>query len=113
MPLKGSDNAEQIWNWLVGQGMSNQAAAGIMGNMKQESGFEPRIIQGGELADDCPASSYDGPEGAVGYGLCQWTGSRSKNLVAFAAAKGSILVILRHSLNSWKKRRRNVVAGQR
>jgi hypothetical protein len=88
MPLKGSDNAEQIWNWLVGQGMSNQAAAGIMGNMKQESGFEPRIIQGGELADDCPASSYDGPEGAVGYGLCQWTGSRSKNLVAFAAAKG-------------------------
>lgn len=34
-------NAQQIWNFLIGQGFSNNAAAGIEGNIEQESGGNP------------------------------------------------------------------------
>ena len=42
--------------------------AGIVGNMMQESGLNPAIIQGGRIADD----SYVLQSG-VGFGLVQWT----------------------------------------
>jgi hypothetical protein len=34
-------NAQAIWNFLIGQGFSNNAAAGIEGNIEQESGGSP------------------------------------------------------------------------
>lgn len=36
------ENAEAIWHYLIGQGFSSNAAAGILGNMEQESGGNPR-----------------------------------------------------------------------
>lgn len=34
-------NAQQIWDYLIGQGFTNNAAAGILGNIEQESGGDP------------------------------------------------------------------------
>ena len=51
-------NAWAVWQFLKSKGYSEQAAAGILGNMDQESGIMPDIDEGGA-----------GP----GYGLVQWT----------------------------------------
>ena len=80
--LQGADNPEKIWNYLVGKGLSNQCAAGIMGNMQQESGFDPCVIQDHAVPDsmDVPPYCLNAADGHNAYGLCQWTGSRVRNL---------------------------------
>lgn len=74
-----------IWNKLTTEyGFSNQAAAAIMGSMQQESSFNPTASQlGGGIE-----SSIAQGEGTNGYGLCQWTGSRTQELVNFCNANG-------------------------
>jgi len=39
--LVGSDNGEKVWNFLISKGLNNVQAAGIMGNLQEESGFNP------------------------------------------------------------------------
>ncbi|EOA5924782.1 phage tail spike protein [Enterococcus faecalis] len=51
-------NAWAVWQFLKSKCYSEQAAAGILGNMDQESGIMPDIDEGG---------------GGPGYGLVQWT----------------------------------------
>ncbi|EGO5981540.1 peptidoglycan DD-metalloendopeptidase family protein [Enterococcus faecalis] len=51
-------NAWAVWQFLKSKGYSEQATAGILGNMDQESGIMPDIDEGG---------------GGPGYGLVQWT----------------------------------------
>ena len=70
-------NPEYIWYSLLRAGYSKAAAAGVLGNLEQESGFDPSIIQ---------------PNG-VGHGIAQWSnGGRyntgSPNLVDFAKKNG-------------------------
>jgi hypothetical protein len=60
---------------LKQQGYSNAQIAGVLGNISQESGFNPRVNEGGAVG---------GPMGRGGYGLAQWTGSRQTDLVNFA-----------------------------
>ncbi|MBA3679318.1 hypothetical protein H0W80_03985, partial [Candidatus Saccharibacteria bacterium] len=71
--LVGSDNAEKIYKFLVGKGLTPFQAAGIMGNIKAESGFNPGIVEGGS---------------GIGYGIIQWSFGRRTKLEAAAAAKG-------------------------
>lgn len=81
---KGADNAETIWDWLTqDQGLSNQAAAGIMGNIQQESGFNPHAYQEAGERDEAPEGTWRG------YGLCQWTKERCDNLRQFASERGT------------------------
>lgn len=63
----GSDAEETAWNILKSYGMTDIAAAGIMGNFGRETGgtYDPRIVQGGSRAD------Y--PVSGAGYGLPQYT----------------------------------------
>lgn len=61
-------NVEPILKYFTGKGMTLAAAAGLAGNMKQESGFNPAIIQGGSIAPD----NYK-PVNGKGFGLVQWT----------------------------------------
>ena len=59
---------QQIWAYLTTKlGMSEAAAAGIMGNMEQESGCQPDIKQ----------------KGGGAYGICQWDGGRRDKLKQF------------------------------
>lgn len=51
-------NAWAVWQFLKSKGYSEQAAAGVLGNMDQESGIMPDIDEGG---------------GGPGYVLVQWT----------------------------------------
>ena len=45
MALKGSTTEEKIWNYLVGNGLSEYGAAGLMGNLYAESGLSPTNLQ--------------------------------------------------------------------
>lgn len=63
--LTGSNNAEKIFNYFVGRGLTPYQAAGFMGNMQAESGLDPRALQ--------PGTTGDAPISGRGYGLVQWT----------------------------------------
>ncbi len=75
--LSGADNEEKIWNWLIGNGLKPEQAAGIMGNMSSESGLNPFRFQGG--ATTTGVLSYDGDipgYNQQAWGLVQWDGPR-------------------------------------
>lgn len=68
--LSGNDNIAKIYNYFIGKGLKDYQAAGILGNMHSESGYNPRRVQG------TPTPSGDSdtpPPGAIGYGLAQFT----------------------------------------
>jgi hypothetical protein len=68
-------NATLVANRLKGAGYTRAQIAGVLGNFQLESGFNPRINEGGVVG---------GPRGVGGYGLGQWTGDRQTALVNFA-----------------------------
>ena len=63
--------AEKMWRWLIAQGLSKAGAAGIMGNLQQESSMNPSAEE----------------SGGTGIGLVQWSFGRADNLRRFAAAQ--------------------------
>jgi flagellum-specific peptidoglycan hydrolase FlgJ/phage-related protein len=74
-----TDTAKAVWTFFTGKGYSPQATAGILGNMTQESGVDPTVIQGGGKG---PAA-----------GICQWENynnksARWKQMSDYAASKG-------------------------
>jgi hypothetical protein len=73
-PLSGSDNEEKAFNFLTqNKGLTGAQAAGLIGNLMQESGMDPHAVQAG------------GP----GRGIVQWSvGDRWDTLVAYAGKQG-------------------------
>jgi hypothetical protein len=76
------ENKKQIWNFLKGKGLSDGAAAGIMGNMEQESGFMP-------TADNGKTMGFSDSTGKGCRGVVQWCHERNSGLDSFAAERGS------------------------
>lgn len=80
--LVGNSNAEKIWNFLVGNdgnipkadALTPEQAAGVMGNLRQESGpnFDPAINEGN----------------GIGYGIAQWSFGRRTALEKAAKDQG-------------------------
>lgn len=71
--LEGNDNKAKIWNYLIKQmGFNDVQAAGVMGNIQQESGFDPKAVN--------PSSGA--------YGIIQWLGGRKTNLESLASQRG-------------------------
>jgi hypothetical protein len=71
---QGGTNEEKAWNFFVEKGFTAAAAAGVMGNLKQESGIIPTKKQN---------------NGGPGRGICQWeTGGRWDTLVNWANEEG-------------------------
>ena len=73
------NRAAEVWNWFTTHGYSDAATAGILGNMEQESGVDPEVIQGNGAG---PAA-----------GIVQWENyntksSRWKLMSDYAASKG-------------------------
>jgi hypothetical protein len=68
--LTGSTVKEWIWSYLKGKELSDEQAAGIMGNMQAESGFVPTRHQ--DPNGDVWTSEYS----ANAWGLVQWDGGR-------------------------------------
>ena len=82
--LAGNDNTEKILNFLMRKGLSLAQASGIVGNMMQESGLKPDIIEGGATA----GPDYK-PQNGKGFGLVQWTFTpRQDPLVKLAGQMG-------------------------
>ena len=65
--LIGNDNPQKIFNFFIGKGLSPAQAAGVLGNIEQESAFDPTKIQNGGDSQDPNAA------GGGGWGLVQWT----------------------------------------
>ena len=83
-----ADNKTTIWNYLKGKGLSNEAVAGIMGNIQQESNFDP--------------TSTNSSSGA--FGIFQWLGGRKTNLQKFAESQGKSATDLNVQLDFfWKE----------
>lgn len=82
--LVGNTNLEKIYNYLLGKGLSTVQAAGAVGNIAQESGGEPTIVQGGGKSSD--------PSGiSAGWGIIQWTpGSKILGIAQAAGITGDI-----------------------
>ena len=72
--LVGNTPQEKVWWALIDAGYSKEAAAGVLGNIQAESGFDPAVIEGGT---------------GIGFGLCQWSFGRRTQLEAYAASKGA------------------------
>ena len=68
----GGSIESQIWSFLKSKGLSDNAVAGIMGNMQAESNYNPKAV------NSIGAS-----------GLVQWLGSRKTNLMKFSQNKGT------------------------
>ena len=104
--LSGSEAKEQIWNFLLSSGLTEQGAAAMMGNLEAESGCKSVRVQGdynyanaaeysqnytdqvdnGQVTRDQFVNS--GPGGG-GYGLAQWTDpGRKAKLYDYAKSKG-------------------------
>lgn len=81
--LQGDSNVEKAFNYLVRQGLAPHQAAGIVGNLSEESYVNPSIQEGGALTPDYPIAGR-------GFGIAQWTpASRQQNLVDFAAKRNT------------------------
>jgi len=87
--LTGSKGAEQVYNFLISKGLKNFQAAGFMGNLQAESGFNPRRVQG----TTTPAGDKDtmALDGKTGYGLVQWTSLGRQQALHDAAVKASTI----------------------
>ncbi len=99
MSLKGNTNAERIWNFLKGKGLSDYGVAGLMGNLNAESALNPcNLQQTYERKLGYTDASYTAAvdsgtyinfvKDSAGYGLAQWTyWSRKQALLDFAKAR--------------------------
>lgn len=72
--IYGNSIQEKVWFAVLGAGYSKEAAAGVMGNIEAESGFNADVIEGGS---------------GIGGGLCQWSFGRRTQLELYAASKGT------------------------
>lgn len=107
--LAGNDNAEKVWFFLLSKGLTPIQAAGAMGNLQHEGGFNPKRVEGGHMEGQTwvnqtplqfPAEMDTVPPydlapiasgkyaGQPGYGIIQWTSpGRKQGLIDFAASK--------------------------
>ena len=71
--LPGSDNQEKVWNYFISKpGYTPEIAAGIIGNMIEESGVLPMRLQGRPPAEEYKSQDVEFRKN-IGWGLVQWT----------------------------------------
>lgn len=80
--LTGNSNRDKVYNYLIGQGFSAAGAAGIMGNLRQESSFLANNVQNGmgysdeDYVADIKSGKISREEfmnDGRGFGIAQWT----------------------------------------
>lgn len=67
----GGDNAEKAFNFFTGRGLTPEQAAGLVGNLKAESGVLPGRVQGTSPNEVAPDNYI--PKDKEGFGIAQWT----------------------------------------
>lgn len=76
--LVGSNNIEKVWFGLINAGYSEQAAAGVIGNLMWESGGGPN-----DIALNTTESNGEG------IGMCQWSFDRKTAFIQYCNQQGS------------------------
>lgn len=76
--LNGATNAEKVFNALVSQGYSEQAAAAVVGNLYREAGVD--------ASGDIKLHSVNPSGSSIGIG--QWKGGRKEAFLQYAADAG-------------------------
>ena len=71
--LSKTEIEKRVWSALRGAGYNEIQVAGVMGNIKHESGFNPSIVERGS---------------GIGFGLCQWSYGRRTNIEKYARSIG-------------------------
>jgi hypothetical protein len=74
--LTGDNNAQKAFNYFVSQGLSQEQAAGILGNMQAESSVQPQRLEGTASGIITPSSSLSISQltdDTLGWGIVQWT----------------------------------------
>lgn len=69
---KKASNSSRVWDFLKSKGFSDTAAAGVLGNIQQESNFNPNAVN----------------KSSGAFGIGQWLGGRLKNLKKYAKDQG-------------------------
>ena len=101
-PTNIEDNSKKIWDFLVTNGLTKIAAAGLMGNLHAESGLKPDNLQNSynkkfNMTDEQYTSIVNSKmysrdafsKDKAGYGLAQWTfWSRKQALYDFTVSRG-------------------------
>ena len=87
--LAGNGYPEQVWNYFKTLGYSDQTVAGILGNMHQESGVNPTVVQKGS---------------GHAAGIAQWESYKKKSgrwkaMADYAASKGKDWTDLKSQLD--------------
>lgn len=102
MSLKGSNNAEKIWNFFKDRGLNDYGCAGLLGNMNAESALNPLNLQNngnkklGMTDEEFTAAVDSGAyakdtfiHDGYGYGIVQHTyHTRKKALYEFVKSAG-------------------------
>lgn len=91
---------QKIWSFFKDKGLNDMGIAGLMGNLRAESGLNPRNLQNSYQnklghTDDSYTEAVDNNayhnfiNDSAGYGLAQWTfWSRKQNLYEYAKSVG-------------------------
>jgi len=111
-----TDNEKTVWDYLYGKLGNAFGVAGLMGNLKAESGIASAVLQRSyEKKLNISSEEYtrlvdggnypDFVNDKAGYGLAQWTfWSRKKALLEFAKASGKSIGDLSMQLDfMWKE----------
>lgn len=88
--LTGSEITEKVFNYFLTKGLTAPQAAGIMGNLQEESGINPRRVQDKPGQPRSPDSDVITLDGKTGFGLVQWTSlGRQQGLRVASQAAGT------------------------
>lgn len=100
MALIGNTNEEKIWNYLYSKIKNEYGVAGLIGNLRAESAFNPLNLQNTgnkklNMTDEQYTNAVDDGiytnfvRDGQGFGLAQWTfWNRKQNLLNYAKSKG-------------------------
>ena len=83
--VEGSEIAEKIWNGLKSLGVTDEVAAGIMGNMSAESGLNPARHETSKYKKHWPMALNTNKQYSYGIGLIQWSFGRRIKLYNYIA----------------------------
>ena len=90
--VSGSTAKEKIWSGLKSMGVTDEVAAGIMGNIQGESGFSPARYEDSFKGVWETFDWENDSAKAHGVGLIQWSGGRRVNLFKYTRGINSYLV---------------------
>ena len=81
--IKGSTAKEKVWSGLTSIGFTEEQAAGIMGNMQNESGFNPVRHEISQHDAYWPYDIEHATDHPYGIGLIQWSNGRRVNFLGY------------------------------